>query len=126
MILLGVLLPILLLVAFLTCILLPLRRVSVGEIRNDVSQNLPLGSTTVDIVKFLEARDIGYSGPFPRGELGKFPGGDDVPESTLMISGIIRDTSYPYRIQTHIMLYFILDDTGGLARFEAEEIEDFL
>ena len=121
----GVLVPILLIVMFLTCLFLPFRKVTVGEVTDDVSKNLPLGSSTADIVAFLEDRDIGFSEPAPRSNFGVITGGDDLPEDTAIIAAIIRDTSYPYRIQMHVQIYFILDDHGALARVEVEEREDF-
>jgi len=115
----------LLVVAFLTCLLLPLRKVTVGEVRNDIHENLPPGSSKAEIVAFLEARDIGYSDPVPRRDLGEIAGGD-IPEDALVMAAIIRDTSYPYRLQTNIKIYFILDESGSLMAFQVEELGDFL
>jgi len=42
------------------------------------------------------------------------------------MAAIIRDTSYPYRLQTNIKIYFILDESGSLMAFQVEELGDFL
>jgi hypothetical protein len=88
-------------------------RVTVEDVRVDVQQHIPDGSTRDDVVRYLDRRHIehSYNAAFDRD--GKFCRTE---------TAIIRDTAASGFITTSIQLYFNFDEAMKLTSYEVRKM----
>lgn len=99
-----------------------------GEFQDEISRELPRGSTQEEIYAYLDSEGVQYRAPLePASEVWDLRDKDVDPQA-LVISALVRDT-YRASILTsggHTQLYFVLAPDGTLDAFYVDEVFDSL